>query len=412
MAPILDKIKNIFENEKETLEISADDAGEYIESSLESKLKTVEKQSENLVDEGNSIVKQLDRELENLDEYESDEDIQAVDDVTDNLYNKKKKLLQSFSKQEDIVEHLEETKVLHGKFNEVSRKELAVLKRTKSEAGGILDTLEELESHIEEVEDFIDSEYEVKEKVERVKDLGENRESLLDEISEIGQELNSLDIQTAEKSVEDAETEIEEFKQSELWTEREEIEKEIEELESKIEGEEKELLKAVGRAERGLKKLIYAIEKDGLQFDGELGKLKKLRDREIYELEKLEDTVNESLEKINDELLSEKQMKKFQSAMNELKQFENVKSEIERFKDRKKKAEQRLEDHEADSELKELESRKDSLVEELETRRDEKKTMEQEIISLQETLKDNRDEIRKLVNEVMEPDIELNFDDN
>ncbi|MFT4869109.1 MAG: chromosome segregation ATPase [Colwellia polaris] len=381
---ILQKLQQIFSSNEteepgEELVLKPKEAVEMVEKTSEEKLQKIEDREQHLISETDRLLDGLRDNLGKVDEYEDIDGIKAAEDIAESFYNSRKIMIENFNPEENSESYQEELQKFLEEFNDVDRKEKALMDRMKSDVAGIAQNVQNLDEALADLDEFNNNALNYRKDVEKLRNQYSQLEELQNKKEDAEEKLEKTEdeLEQLADEVNEVEETIQDLEQGEEWKKREELEKEIEQLNSDRKQIEKRLSSAVSNLDRGLKKLIYQIENRGLEFDGSKANLVNLRDENFTELERMNDDLKLAEKKIEkDEILTGRQLDDFKDQvseeisfvseakdMTELNQeIQGLREEIDNFEVVEKKSglEERIE---------KLENKRDKLKDQLEAYR-------------------------------------------
>lgn len=376
---IVEKLKEKLGSQPEDAEISWEEAPEFFEERKKRDIERAEERAEEMKQRTSELVEDIDEGLEAFNDYDDSENLKVVEDVAQNFYRTRKRLIENFDPSEDVEEHLEDLKEFVGDFNDVSRKEGEVMKYVRKDAPQLSDALDQLVEHRDEMDDFVETRYQNIVQLEKVREYVEEIEQAEEDLEEAEEELEGKDTRSIKQDIQDIEQKIDEVEDTEEWQELKTLEKEREELEKKRERKRKRIKNKASKMERGLKKIVYNVENEDLSFEGDLDVLKKVRDEEIQELSDPSEEIEEAGEIVREKgLLGERQEEKFLDAAEFLEGFEERMQELEDLLKEKEDIEERIEGLEVDEKKDELKERKQKLEDDLREKKDSVRELEEE----------------------------------
>ena len=101
---ILDKITP----EKEELSISWEQADKVYRDRKASELENIDKREDKLSKKTEELIETLGDSLEAFDNYDDSKDLQIVEDVAQNLYRTRKRMVQNFKTSKDIEQQAQD----------------------------------------------------------------------------------------------------------------------------------------------------------------------------------------------------------------------------------------------------------------------------------------------------------------
>lgn len=405
---VLDKIREKFSPKEEELEIYWNEAEEVFRERKEGQIETAKDGAEELMERTEKLVQQLEDDMEEIKDYKDRDDLDVVEDVAESFYQSRKNLVDEFSSSENIKEHHEDLKDFLNKFNDVSRKQGAVLQRIEKDSGRLSSTLDRILDHQEEIERFLDNKHSSVKNLERVSQISGRIQDLNQEIGELKKDLSSNEIEPLKSDISNLDDELEQLRQSSEWRKKEDLEGELEDLKQEKKELENGISNEVSQLERGLKKLIYNVENEGTEFENDLGKLKNLRDEDFEEVENPSSELSEAVEVLKgEELLSDRQFEKFQKSAEALSDFDKRMLEIEDYAENIEDVQKELSDLQIGDEIDSLEQRKERLNSDLEEKKNKREDKKNQLEKLHRRADRTYEELEKALNEYLNADIDI-----
>jgi DNA repair exonuclease SbcCD ATPase subunit len=322
---ILQKLQQIFSSNEteepgEELVLKPKEAVEMVEKTSEEKLQKIEDREQHLISETDRLLDGLRDNLSKVDEYEDIDGIKAAEDIAESFYNSRKIMIENFNPEENSESYQEELQNFLEEFNDVDRKEKALMDRMKSDVAGIAQNVQNLDEALADLDEFNNNALNYRKDVEKLRNQYSQLEELQNKKEDAEEKLEKTEdeLEQLADEVNEVEETIQDLEQGEEWKKREELEKEIEQLNSDRKQIEKRLSSAVSNLDRGLKKLIYQIENRGLEFDGSKANLVNLRDENFTELERMNNDLKLAEKKIEkEEILTGRQLDDFKAQVSE-----------------------------------------------------------------------------------------------
>ncbi len=411
---LLDKIKSTLETEDDRqpdrkIVIEPEEAPEMVKDAYAGQIETAKEHEEELIDETDELLNQLENNLEEVEEYEDVEGIKAAEDIAQSFYNSRKIMIENFNPDKDTESYENALEDFLSEFNDVDRKEKALMERMKTDVVGIAETVQKLGDKLEEIKEFNEK---GKKMLYDIDNLEKEVNQYNETVNMIGEKKNQVqkqeeEIQQLEELLSQKKDELDDLKETEEWEEKEEIEEEIQSVKSDIKDLENKLSSSASNLERGLKKLIYQVENQGMNFSGKIENLKKLKEEGFNDLEPVEDDLEEARTKIREEeLLSGRQLEEFEDEVENHPEYTSEIEELSELRARKEDLEEELENAEAlkkkkklKNKIQEVKNKIESQQEKLETLEDDLEDLKQEKKSLKSSIKDDTEE---LMNEPVE----------
>jgi len=371
-------LKNLFEPEKD-IEINYKEAEQFYRDQESDQIeKTVEK-AELLTEKTSEIVSDIESEIEALQGYKDRQNIQAVEDVAENFFKSRKKILDSFQPSGKIREHRDDLEQFLSEFEDTSRKQAAVMKRAQDEFNPFFKTVEDLNTHLQEVEDFLEEEYNTVDRLNHLNKLSTEIEDCEKQIDKLRKDIKETKPSKIEEDIKNQEEKLNRLKNSSDWTEKERLEDEKNNVVKEKKSLRNQLSRNISKIDRGIKKIIYTVENQGKEFEQDLEELKDLRQKNFDSVSSPKSVLREAVDVIEDEnLLDETQKEKFIDSVEKFETFESDLEKIEEYERKEKELEEKLENlrieekvHDANKEIKKLKRKHIEAVEEVEEKEKE-----------------------------------------
>lgn len=405
---IKDMLGGLLPEKKKELETSWRDAESFFTEQKRSEIDSTEQREHKMRDETSEILERLENGLEAFDNYDDSRDLQIVEDVAQNFYRSRKRMIDEFDVAEDIEEHLDELEEFLEEFNDVSRKEGEVMKHIRKESPELSEALEDLMDHRDKIENFVDTEYQVILQQEKVSEYVKEIRDLKQELEEAEKDLEGRDTRDIEKDIESIEEKLDEIEERGEWNEMKSLERELEELKKSKKEKKSQIRSYISEMDRGLKKLTYNIENEGLEFEGREKVLEKLKDKDIDSLDSVKPEVDEGLETVEEEgLLEGRDLEKFREGVEGLRSFQEIMEEIDELEKEIEDVEERLSRFDLEEERNELEDRKQRLQKDLEEKKEEVRDLEERRNEAERKLHAKILELEHFMNSLMYHDIEV-----
>lgn len=376
--------------DNEPLEVKLDNAEQVFKQEKEDEIQEAREKAGKFREEIEEELQGLRAAVEKMEGFEDEKGRKAVDDISENLVEDRKELIDEINLTEDPEHNLEQLKQFLREFQSMKKKEAAVLEITAAHKD-IAGKLKELEEDADKIQEFIEDQYQIVDNFNQVKNSFQAKREQEMEIEGLRKEINSKNTDEIEEKIKEKKEEIKEYRDGEEMSEYRDLEDKIDEKKSDRSSEFEKLENACRKMHRGLKKLIYSAEKEGLNLE-KVEVLRDIRDQKVDALRNRDpDKVRESvkqLESLDDEI-SDTQMEKLLDGAEVIEQLNKINSEIISLEEEIEGLESELEDYEAISVLEEKEKELKALEEKLDERKEELNSLEEEL----ENQKANRDGI-------------------
>lgn len=410
---LLDRLKSILKEDKQDnthLEIQASEALDVVKNRKSQQVSDIHAREEKLIKEADELIDSLREELEAVKEYEDVDGIKAAEDIAEDFYNSRKIALDNFNPEEDSESYEEDLEDLLKEFNDINRKEKALIERMKGDASDIAQTVKELNDKLEEIKEFNAEERKILDDIQELEESAEKLENVVEKKQNLQKELDELEdeIEDKKEDRDSLETQLEDLKEEDKWKEKQQLEGEIEEIENNISRLRNTLTGYSSDLDRGLKKLIYQVENRGVEFNGRLKQLKKIREKEFGKLDSVNKDLEAALKTIErEQILEGRQLEDFQSVVEKQPEFQSKYSNIQNLeadKEEKKKELQNLEIVKRNNQVeKKLENTKENISKK-ETKIEEKK---EALNELAERTENQRSEIERLTGRILDAEVDI-----
>lgn len=403
------RIKDMLQKEPQTsdepqeqLELEPEEAVEFVEKTSSDKLQQINEREEKLISEVETALESLQDNLSEVEQYEDVDGIKAAEDIAESFYNTRKIMIENFEPENNSESYQKHLKQFLSDFNDVDRKEKALMDRMKTDVVGIAQNVQKLDEKLSDLDHFNNNalnyrkdfdklrtlESEIKDKKERKREIAEKREKTQERLEE-----NS-------RNLEDVKKQLDDLKSDEEWQKKKELDEELEELRNDRKQIKKNLSNAVSGLDRGLKKLIYQIENQGLDFDGDKARLQNLREKNYSEIEKMQRDLELAEKKIEEEnLLENRQLEDFRDKVGQT-NFGKATEKLQQKQDRIQQLESQIQSLEIlqnksslEDQQKELENTRSDLEEELEDLQARKEELEHSIKDLKKRLEQQTEKL-------------------
>lgn len=398
---LIDSVKNMLKEEREPFEASLDSVKEEYRTRREDKIQKASRKEERLINESEEILDNLDQALEELKGFSDKDSIKAVEDVAENFYRDRKRLVSDFESGENIEDHLDALNDFIEDFNDVSRKEGAVMKRVEDSSGSLSERIQEVLDHRDEVSDFVETDYSPIYELNEIEDAVNKIKDVEDSIEEKRKELEDLSVEKKHEKISEKEKELEELKSSDKWEESKGLKNSIDDLKQEKNNLKSSISSDVAELERGLKKLLYSIDNSDIEFEGDRKVLEKLKQGDISvdsngELEEASELVKEN------SVLEGRQLSKFMDATEKLDDLEDRKDKIKALEEKIEQKNEKLDGFDVDEEINNISVEIERLENELEKEQNRKEEVNTKINSLKEERKNRVERLEAFISEVLD----------
>ena len=384
---------------KEHLEVEPGEAPEiYRERNLK-EINTARDRAEDLREKTSSYMQKLKSDLDEMEDYSDDEDLKVVDDVAEDFAHSQKLTVKKAEFSEKIDNHLEDLRDFLDDFNDVSEKQGQVMKRINSRTK-LLSVLEDINDHVEDTQEFLSTKYSSLKQYRRIKDLSDRIEEIDTEIKEKEMKKNGINTSELEEEKDEIQEDIEGLKDSDEWQELQKKRDKLEELQQQKEDLEAQISKNISKMRRGLKKLVYQVQNEEIDFEAEIDRLDLITEHEYEEAGDIQEELGEARKKIKEEeLLEPRQIQNFVDASRELEDFKEM---VERKKSLEEKVadlETEVENMDVKEELEGLEKDLRSIEDRIGRKQERKENLES---SIQDLKAEKSEKIETLEEEMCE----------
>ena len=406
---LLKRIRNILQSEeKEKLETRLDEIDETFRQERIKEIEKARDRRDGLVQQSRDIISDIEDSLEEVREFEDEEDLDIVEDVAENFYNTRKNLLKNLELSEDIEKHSEDFNSFVEEFNDVSMKEGAVMQRIHSKSGKLGESIEEAVDHSEELEKFVENGFKPVLKLREFSDEKAKLERKRRKLDSVKSELEDLEIEKAREKVSEKKEEITELEESDEMARKEELESQREKLVEKRDSSKKSIERNISGIERGLKKAIYAIENGEIEFSGRKSDLQRLLDREYMEKPEAAQNLRGLVDQLeSNSILEGRQLESFRDGCRELENLGDRVEEVRSLEDEIEKLEEEIDDLEVAREYEELEEELSRLQEELDRLEERRSELKQDRDELEEEIRQEVQQLEKSLSQELGREVEI-----
>lgn len=404
---MIELLRKFLDSSKE-LEIEYNVATQFFRDEKETEINSSLERSEELVSATENIIEDLKSGLEGFKDYRDSKRLKAVEDVSENFYKSRMKIIDSFNPSPNPEQHLEDTREFLDEFEDLTRKEAAVMDRVKKDLPELFKAIEQLNSHLAELEEFVEEDYGVVRTEAKLEELTEEVKELENSIEQTGKEKEDIDMERTREKIQGKEEELEQLMDSEAWEEKKQMEERRKDLKDRRKSLLGDLSKNVSKMERGLKKVVYTVENQGTSFKGDLGKLEKIRNEEFRELEEPEKELEEALKLVEDKkFIGDRQIQRFREAVESMKEFDSRMGEIHKLEKEIEELKQQSRNLDVRDRKKSIEKEKKVLEEKLDEKEEQKKLLEERLEGHRTEREQKLDDIEKLLNSSTRHEVEL-----
>lgn len=403
---MLDFLKKIFREEKKELAYELGEAPKRLRDLKEEELVKADEESEKLMHKSEQVLDRLSKSLDEVKGYEDHQGIEAVEDVANNFYNSRKRLINNLELSDNPVQHKNDLEEFIEEFENVSRKEEAVMKRVRNEADSLFKSIKEFHEHLEEFNNFLEEDYKVVTSIESLEKQVNEIKQVEDRKERLIEEKNNLNIEGLKEEVSGLEYQIEQLEDSDEWQRKIKIEDELDSLQKDRDKIESELKRQLSKVERPVKKLVYNIESGNTEYNGSIQELKNIRDQQLEELE----TVNlfeayELAEK--EDFIDDSQAEKMRVVAEELEDFIERKKRIAKLGEEIQEKKAELKGLEVDDDRRKIVNKLSSKKEEIREEKIGEENLQEDIEGLEKKKSDLINQVETDINNLTRHKIEI-----
>lgn len=397
--------RKFFGSEELTVEYS--EAPEIYRERKLREIEAAESRAETLKERTQELLEELKKDLGEMREYTDDEGLKVVDDVAEDFAQSQKLTVEEAEFSDNIDQHLKDLEDFVSEFNDVSEKQGQVMRRINNRTE-LLSVLENINDHVTSIQDFLSTRYTAVKQYRRVAELEEEISGIEADIKDKEMEKDSISTEEQEEKKEDIETEIKELKDSDEWHNLQNKKQRVEELKDEKQEIRNKISKNISTMRRGLKKLIYQVQNDEIDFEAEVSKLDKVSEGEYAEAGNIQEELEEARKRIKqEELLEPRQIQNFVDASRELSDFEEMISERDRLKEEIEALEKEIKDIEVKEKVEGLERDLRDAKDKIQRKEEKKTTLEEEITRLKERKEEKIRELEDQMNEGLDAEVNL-----
>lgn len=341
-----DRLKHVLNNflsSPEPADIHYGEAPTLFQDRRGQHLETVRQRADVHRDRIQDAVTDLEAALDALDGFTDTENRQMVDDVVNNFYRDRTRLLNAFTLPADVDALQETVADLIDTFRTMKQKEAAIMKRVVDESDTIFSRLDALEQWNEELQRFLESEHQTVQRFHEVQELVNDIEELEETITTLESQLENGDSRIDDALAAKRE-ELADHLSRDAWEEKQEIEDEIKSCREEEDRIQREIERVRSRMERGLKKLVYAAEHGEVTLaPSTVDTLRTLRDGDIGTPETVSSAMDTAVAAVEDEdLLGDRQQEKFVDAADVLQTLPDKQEHIQGLEEKRSRLQDEL----------------------------------------------------------------------
>jgi chromosome segregation ATPase len=391
------------------LETTYDDAPAAFTDYHADRLREAREQADQIRTDIATAVVALESGLESLESYEDERD--RVEDVVSNVAIKRRSQLENLSLSDDPAELGDAVETFLQDRSDLSQKEAAIVRQIELPTD-YQEAVEEFKEAVQRLDQFLDNEYELLETLETLEALVDKRRDQLGRIEDLEAEIADLDPESIEDQLHTKRAELDDLKESALREEYHDLEKQLDAIET----ERQEILSDIGSAaaecRRSLRKLIYAIENDGVDIEADLAVLKELRDGETAALlERDPEHVSAVAETVAAEVtadhLDDSERASLLDGLAALQKFPDQANRVEELEQEYTRLEDRLQTHEFQQRKQEFKNTIERLEAELDTIQAERDRLEDQLSAPRESLSETENRIEEVLIEQISGDVTI-----
>jgi hypothetical protein len=395
---------------KEPLELEISEAAEKFREGKKRELDAANQKAERIRSDIIDEFEKTEEGLKELKDFEDSKDRQVINDVVDNIISDRIEMIEQLSLPENPEKLYDELDEFIEDFQSLTQKEGAVLEEAYLQKQ-ISRTIGGLENQRERLESFLESEYSTVTNYKELKELLNRRENLLEEIDELQEKIGELEVEKLESEISDIEEQLSELENSSEWNEYEEVQDKVKRKNSERKQLISDLKTSLSKMERGLKKLIYQA-RNGDTSVGSIRVLEKLQnkntDRLLENPEKTAEALKEAEESLPEDLLNDRQQKKFLKAIEEVEDIPEISEQIDSLESEVEELEKQIENHSVINEKSKLESEKKAIEKQLEDEKSEKQNLEKRFENRKLEAKEIENKIREVMKKSFDRDVLIN----
>lgn len=406
-------LKSFF-HDPEPVDLPPTDASTYFQEQREQELGRARDRASDHVDAVSTVLEDVEEALEQLANYSDDKGRTAVEDIVDNFYQDRKRLLNRFELPEDVEQVYEDIDAFIEEFRTMKQKEIAVLQNTVAASDDVFAALRELEDRHKQVEHFLDTTYQTMERYETVQDLVDEITTIREEITALEQERDSINPSTVTEQINAKEAELEAHAEKKAWDEKERIRNQIETLRTKQKEIETDIEKTRSKLERGLKKLVYAAEHDDVSLEpGVVGALRDIRDGSLDAIDDIPAVIDAATDAVqkHSELLDERQRTTFLDAAEIFQQIDGQFETLNRLAEEQQSLREKLTRFTLEDERQTIKREIEKLQDKRRQKAEKRQAIREQIQAKQDVLTAKRQEIENLLNAEFTADITVGSSD-
>lgn len=388
---VLEKIWKLFKK-KEDIQVRLKNSASFIEERNEEEINHAEEEFRGIQDEIEEILEDLKGFLEDLKNYSDPQNRSVIEDVSQNIYRDRKRLIEKFGISEDPEKLLEDLGDFIEDFETLKIKENKVLDHVEP-SRKVFERFKDIKKTKKDLKRILEDRYSVIKRKKSLERVVSEIENLEEEVKGLENKIGGFEASDISERIEEAEEELEEIEESPEWSKISEKRKKIDSLKE----DKKDISRKIGEIfsslERGLKKIIYNAENSDVEISGsELDLLKEVKNGEK---KVFPDNLIEDLKRIAEEkdIISGRYEDAFLEALESI-------SKVPQLREKRKSIVEEISGLKEELENLNIEARKEEKMEEIETLKEEKSDIERKRKRLEEKKESKKDAISRKVDRI------------
>lgn len=409
---MLDRIRTLLSTPEVTVPV--DEALDTFREAKQAELDAARAEADTFHDDIHAALDEVGAALTALESYEHPDGHSMATDVVQNVARDRRRLLNRFDPDPAPGPLYDRTGELIEEFQTLTQKEAAILQR----AAGVdapFDAMKTVKQLHDTLGRFLSRDYEVLEQYDELQSLLDEHTALNDDLAALEQELDDIDTAPLRSRIEEKETELEQHRQHDDWETYEALQEKQDELAAAQRDVVSRVETAAGKMERGLKKLLYAVEHDDLSLPEEyVSVLKGVRSGDILPglwsgdtAEHVAAAAAAAVDALPDDLLGERQQQKFAAAAATLQDLPAMQEELADRRAEESEVADRLAEYSLEEQAASLEEELDALQQELQNAATRRSLLRDRREQKQEQRHDVKQRIADLLNEALRADVTL-----
>jgi len=391
---------------KDPVQLELSSAEKIFREHKEQEITEAVQRAEQISEEATKKVKELEKTVDDIKQFQDDKNRSAVQDIADNLVKDRKQVINDFSISKNPHKNLEEIKKFMLDFQAMKRKEAAVL--------GIASKQKELGKHVkelqeigEELENHLEKNYIIVDDAERIAKKQINIQEASETQKELENQIEEIELQELETKIFNYKERLDNHKQSSEMKDYERLNDKLQDKKHKKEDILQNFEQNASKMRRALKKLVYDAENKDLDLSY-LDVLRNVRDAKIQEIIAQPDKVEKAMRQLDEKGdIADVQRQKLLEGAEHFSNLNNYVEKIQKIESEIQELENTIQTHKAPVKLKQLEQKIKESNERFEAEKDRKEELDEQINQIEEDVKHFEQDIHRIFNKNFKREVQF-----